>query len=246
MSLDNNLINKNLYKNIYFANNNSTLQPPEKTVKEESSEKLNLPVIATTISGTVLSILVLRKLQGKALEKNALNGMNFAEKAKTILKSFNIEYGLNEMLFTSAGSILGGLAGGLIFNKNENKKSKVKESVFQFNNIAVPTIIIAGLLKLSEQSNKLKGVFPKIVSVMAGIGAGMPLAAMISNKINNIFIDKNNQDTRKLRIKDSFVHVDDVVGALVLAKIPFANKLHADKILPVLYATCGYEAGTKK
>ena len=214
--------------------------------EDKKAKKFKLPVLLTTIAGTILPILVIRKYQGKTLQSGCFKGLDFKSKAKAVLKSFNIEYGLKEMLFASFGSTLGGLSGGLLFDKKENKKAKIKESVFQLSNIAIPTSIIAGLLKLTEKCKNPKAILPKVAAVVAGIATGMPLATIASNKINNTIMDKDNQAKRKLRLKDCFVHIDDLVGALILTKIPFADKLHADKILPALYGICGYEAGTKQ
>lgn len=221
-------------------------QGPQKIQQKETPKKFNFPVLLTTITGTILPILVIRKYQGRSINNVALKYMGFKAKAKEILKSFDIEYGLKEMLFTGFGSIAGGLSGGLIFNKDEDKKCKIKESVFQAGNIVIPTSIVAGLLKLTEKCKNPKAILPKIAAVIAGIGLGMPLAAVISNKINNTIMDKDTPCKRKLRVKDCFVHVDDLVGALVLAKIPFADKLHVEQLLPILYGMCGYEVGTQK
>ena len=38
-------------------------------------------------------------------------------------------------------------------------------------------------------------------------------------------------------------NVDDAIGVLVLAKFPIADKLHIDKMLPIVYSYCGYRAG---
>lgn len=221
-------------------------QVPQKIQQKDKSKKFNFPVFLTMIAGTILPILVIRKYQGTGLKNGALKGTDFKAKAKEVLKSFDIKYGLKEMLFTSFGSIVGGLSGGLIYNNDEDQKCKIKEAVFQFGNIAIPTSIVAGLLKLTEKCKNPKAILPKIGAVIAGIGAGMPIAAVTSNKINNTIVDKDNQCKRKLRFKDCFVHIDDLVGALVLAKIPFADKLHVEQLLPVLYGMCGYEAGTEK
>ncbi len=248
-------INSNIKRDLTF--NGAVVEPeaqektqvetsPQQTLQKEKSKKFSLPVLLTTSAGTILPILVIRKYQGKSLQSGVFKGTDFKAKAKEILKSFNIEYGLKEMLLTSFGSVFGGLAGGLVVDKKENKKSKMKEAVFQLSNIAIPTSIVAGLLKLTEKCKNPKAIFPKIVAVIAGIAVGMPIAAVTSNKINNTIVDKDNQCKRKLRLKDCFVHIDDLVGALILAKIPFAEKLHADKILPALYGMCGYEVGTKQ
>lgn len=247
------IIKNNINSNIY-TNFSSNSKPQEiKNIKSEQiltnkkePKKNNFLIFLTTVAGTLLPILVIRKYQGKTLNTGVLKGLDFKSKAKEVFKSFNIEYGLKEMLFTSFGSILGGLSGGLLFKKDENKKNKIKESIFQFSNSSIPTIIVAGLLKLAEKSKNPKAILPKITAVITGIGAGMPIAAITSNKINNTIVDKDNSCKRKLRVKDCFVHLDDLIGALVLAKIPFADKLHVDKILPVLYGMCGYESGVKR
>lgn len=245
MKVNERITNKYTYKDFYTSNKDLDLQSP-KAFDNEKSKNVHMSVAATTLAGTLIPIFIIRNDQGKSLKRGALQGLNFETKIKTIFKSFNIEYTLKEMLFTSVGSIIGGLSGGLLFDKNAKKKSKIKESIFQLSNIAIPTSIVAWLLNLSNKSTNFKGILPKAASVIVGIGAGMPVAAAVSNKINNTVIDKENPHKRKLALKDCFVHIDDLVGALALAKIPFMDKFQIDKILPVLYGICGYEAGIKK
>jgi hypothetical protein len=253
MDTSNNFTNNHVFKDIYSRNKtasytiSSNFQPPQSAKpKEKAKTSLNLPVIASIIVGTLIPLLIIRKYQGKAIPLNSLKDLEILSKVKTVLKSFNIKYGLKEMLFISFGSILGGLSGGIIFNKEGSHKDIVKESVFQLANVAVPTTIVAGLLTLISKSKKYNGIIPKILSIIVGIVAGMPIAAVISNKLNNTFVDKENPDKRKLQMKDCFVHADDVIGALVLARVPIAGRIQADKALPALYGLSGYEAGTKK
>lgn len=220
----------------------------QKDSVDKKSKNSKLPVIATTIAGTLISMAIIRQYQGKTLKADAFVGKNYADKTKTFLKSFNIEYGLKEMIITSFGSIVGGLTGGLAFGKHSDneKKKKIKEAVFQFNNVLIPTSIVAFLLKASEKSKSFKGIWSKVASIGLGIGLGMPTAAAISNKINNSVVDPHKAANRKLKIKDCFVHVDDIISALVLTKMPFAQKLNVEKFLPVIYGLCGYETGVKK
>lgn len=221
--------------------------------KKHKDEKFSFPVLATTIAGTVIPMLIIRKYQIKqgklqALNTNALKSMDFKTKAKTILKSFDIKYEMKEMLYTAFGSVAGGLAGGLLFDKNKDKhtkKVKIKEAVFQMFNVSIPIIIGDQIVKFTDKRN-LKSGWVKLLTAVLAVGAGMPIAAKISNTINSNVVDKQCPDRRKLRVRDAFVHLDDFVGVLVLSKIPLIDKLHVDKILPVLYGTCGYEAGTKQ
>lgn len=219
---------------------------PEK--KQENSKKFNLAVLATTIAGTLIPILIIRKKQGLNLKKVDLIGKDFKTKAKTVLKSFDIKYEMPEMLMTAFGSVAGGLAGGILSDKNKNKeskRSKIKESVFQVLNVSIPIVIGDQIVKFTEK-RKWKSPWIQLATAIIAVGAGMPTAAKISNTINNKVIDREHPDNRKLRIKDAFVHVDDFVGVLVLSKIPLADKLHVERILPFLYGMCGYEAGSKK
>ncbi|MEI8390676.1 MAG: hypothetical protein WCG23_12435 [bacterium] len=143
--------NREIFKDFYRQNKNPNVELLQNKPEPETSKKINIPVIATTAVGTLIPMLIIRKYQGKSLKINALKGMDFVTKAKTVLKSFNIDYGFKEMLFASVGSVLGRLAGGLLFRKDEDKKTKVKESVFQFTNIAIPTSIVAFLLNNSNK-----------------------------------------------------------------------------------------------
>ena len=54
---------------------------------------------------------------------------------------------------------------------------------------------------------------------------------------------KDLEPDRKITLKDSIANVDDLIGALVLAKVPIINKLKFERILPVIYSYCGYRAG---
>lgn len=246
MNIDKTVINKSVFKNFYSENARPNVQFRQINPSKDVSKKVDIPVAVTTIAGILLSMLVIRKYQDNGVAFNTLIDKDFLSKTKAVLKSFNLHYGLKEMVLTSFGSIFGGLAGGLLFDKNENKKAKIKESVFQFSNILIPTSLVAGLLKLADKRKIRNSALLKITPVLLGIGAGMPIAAAVSNKINSSIVDKSNKNKRKIELKDCFVHIDDILGALVLAKIPFADKLHVDKILPILYGICGYEVGSKK
>ncbi|MFA6990396.1 MAG: hypothetical protein WC197_10030, partial [Candidatus Gastranaerophilaceae bacterium] len=89
-----------------------------------SKTKSNLPIIATSIIGTLIPLLILKKTQ----------------KAKSLL---NVQYEtLKEVLFVGFGSIAGGLCGGLAFGDKKDSKKVIKESVFQYLNFAIPACIV--------------------------------------------------------------------------------------------------------
>lgn len=183
-------------------------------------QKIKDEVTIGATAGTLLPLIFFAKRQNKNI--------------------FNIKYGLKEMISLSAGGILGGVAAGLLFDKKEYGKQKVNEAVFQFMNASVPSSFVAGLLKLSEKFKSLNNKKAKLLLIITGLFGGMQAASCLSNKINDPF---NKVPDRKVNLKDSVANVDDAIGALVLAKIPVAQKIHAEKFLPVIYGWCGYRAG---
>lgn len=205
-------------KNVY-----STLKYKRTHRLEEPDMKKKLIVGASSVAATLLSVLAIAKKQ---------NGL------KKFSDIININYGLKEVLAVSSASIFGGVVSGILADKKANKKRKINEGVFQFMNATVPTLFVGGAVKLLEDNIKYKDSKPvKIAAITTGIVAGMPLAAFISNLIND---PKDKEPDRKLTLKDSIINMDDALGALVVAKVPVFG---FDKLLPAIFAWCGYRAG---
>lgn len=188
-----------------------------------------------SIAGVVIPTLIFGKKQNPNLKFNSL---------KNVAKAFSIEYGLKEILGVGVGGVVGGLAGGLVDRKERNKIHKLEEATFQTMNISFPALLVAGGLKLSEKYKHLNNPFVKILVPIIGILAGVNLAVAASNKLDNKLFDKYlPKGERKFHSKDLIVHVDDLFGTLVLAKIPGAETLHINKILPAIFAWSGYHVG---
>ena len=166
--------------------------------------------------------------------------MAFMMKRQRIKNPFKLEYGLKEMLILSATSIMGGVGVGMIGNEPCSNWNKSREGVFQFMNAAIPTWLAAATLRWCETTPKINNNFSKIVATAATILVGMQGAASVSNIICD---PKDERPDRKLTFLDSLANIDDLVGVLVLAKFPFVKALHIDKLLPAIYAFCGYRAG---
>ena len=192
--------------------------------KSKEISKLNVKSVAGATAGTALPLMIMMKQR----------------KIKNPLK---IEYGLQDMLILSGSSIAGGVAAGMIGEDKHTQKSQLKEGVFQFLNASIPTWIIGGVLKLPETSHNFNNAPTKIFSVIGGLVVGMFGAAHVSNLI---FDPKDKEPDRKLTFKDCIVNADDALGALVLAKFPLIEKLHLDKLLPVIYTYCGIRAGNAR
>lgn len=187
--------------------------------EETTKDKLQAGIGA--VLGTIIPMAVMMKRQG-------------------VKNPFKLEYGLREMLILSATSIMGGVGAGMIGNDTHSNWNKSREGVFQFMNAAIPTWLAAATLRWCETTPKMNNNFSKIMVTAATILVGMQGAASVSNKICD---PKDERPDRKLTFLDSLANIDDLVGVLVLAKVPIVKALHIDKLLPAIYAFCGYRAG---
>lgn len=166
--------------------------------------------------------------------------MIFMMKKQKVKNPLKLSYGLKDMVILSGSAITGGVVVGMIGENGATRKNKFKEGVFQFLNAAIPTWIVGGVLKLAENNPKTNNIPCKTASIAAGLLVGMLGCAEISNLI---FDPQDKRPDRKLTLKDCLVNIDDAIGVLVLAKFPFVQKLHIEKLLPLIYAYCGYRAG---
>lgn len=153
---------------------------------------------------------------------------------------FKLHFGLKEMVATSLGSIVGGVASGLMVDKKEYKKHKIDEGVFQFLNASIPPLLVLPTIKGCEKVKSLNNITAKAITTVGVLFGGMKVAANLSNLIND---PKDIEPDRKLTLKDAIANIDDALGIFVLAKMPFAKHLHVEKLLPAIYAWCGYRAG---
>lgn len=187
------------------------------------------------ILGSFLPVLMIAKKQHKGLKINSL---------KNFLKALKIDYKLPEILAVGLGSTVGGLLGGLLDRQEKRKLDKMEEATYQSMNIAFPAILVSEGLEFCKNNKRFNNPYAKFATSALGIFAGASLAVNFANKIDKKLFDKYNQDPdRTFKPKDMIVHVDDVIASLVLAKVPFANKLHADKILPLIFSWSGFHVG---
>lgn len=179
----------------------------------------------------------IRALTG-AIIGAAIPLVTFSKKQK---KNFlKMEYGLKEIAGVSAGSIIGGVAGGMINADKFDRKQKVNEGIFQFMNAVVPPAAVLALMKLSDKIKPLNNAYGKIGIVVTGLLGGMFGAAKLSNLICD---PKDKVPDRKLTMKDSIANIDDALGVLAMTDIPALKKLPAAPLLPLIYILCGYRAG---
>lgn len=206
----------------------------------EAPHKRQSPLAAIgAIVGVIIPTLLFAKKQKPDLKFTELKNLG-----KNLKEAIDIKYELPQILGVGLGGVWGGLLGGLADRKEQHKIEKLEEASYQTMNVSFPSLLVGGGMKLTEKYKALNKPIFKILVPIVGILTGVNLAVMASNKLDDKLFDKYLPDEeRKFKKKDLIVHVDDLFGTLMLAKIPGADKLHVNKILPAIFAWSGYHVG---
>lgn len=163
-------------------------------------------------------------------------------KSQRIKNPLNLKYSVPEMLLMAAAGNVGGVLFSSLVDRGSNRTKKWKEAAFQMMLTSAPMLLVDGAVKLCEKSKKFNNNFVKILASGIGVAIGSSSALALSNKLRN---DKEAKKAkRELKPIDMIANVDDLAAILVLAKIPFADKIHIERVLPLVYSFCGYRAGT--
>lgn len=164
-------------------------------------------------------------------------------KQQKIKNPLHVKYSVFQMLFMAATANAGGILLNSIGKDKADNAKKWKEAAFQMVLTSAPMLLVDGAIKICERTKKLNNNFAKLVSSAIGVIVGSKSALIISNKLRNKK-EEINKPKRKLKMIDMVANLDDIVAMLVLAKIPFADKIHIERALPVIYSFCGYRSGT--
>ncbi len=175
---------------------------------------------------------------------------------------YQVKFEEKEIISMAAGSILGGLVGGMIIDdrSNNNKaevKSKVGEAIIQFGNACVPIITVGQcarlgeftegkiLSKMSENSSKFVkhlAKLPKLALILAGLSVGMLIGNRAANYLKKVLLGCD--EDRKIKASDMLMHWDDLcVGASFLSDGPFVQGIA--RLVPVAMLMAGYQVGCK-
>ena len=164
-----------------------------------------------------------------------------AMKTRNLKKLSQLELGIREGIELCTASTLGGLATGLLVDKPENRKAKLKDGV---NQLVGNTFIPFGFLALANLcTEKLPKVVQSLVAVGALIGTTF-LGHNVADKINEkLFKEKSGY---KCTFKDFATDFDDVIFAT--STVLKSKKLYqmTATICPITYLTHGYLAGTRQ
>ena len=238
---------------------------------KSNRNKLRFGVALTSALGVSTAVAIIAKRQGfslnpsKIIKTSPKDWAIFKIRNKTNPDAKVLKLEAFEILGIGAGSVLGGLVGGRIFDKKENFGAKCSEAVSQLlGDISVPLAFVAGPTKLykmfEELANKttthttlqkaskfiggnrfLKILCPTLVSgtsLVAGIIAGNRVSNYLNEKVHGI-----KQD-RGIRPTDFAPHLDDVCLAITLMaeKSPVGDII--SKFVPVALTIAGIETGT--
>lgn len=208
----------------------------EQDSKNTYSKGQKAVVAGMAALGTAASCAILAKRAGYSLKLSKM--FNF----KNIKNSFlaKVKYHDEQVIPIGVGSILGGLAGGYMIDKDPKaRKEKRREALMQVGNVSIPILTVDFL---SEKLGKY-GKVAKTCGAVAGIFAGVYLANVIMNRVNNfIFRQKEGRD---MKLTDFSAHVDDaVVAASYVSSSPIVNGIA--RIIPLALMIPGNEVGNKK
>jgi len=240
---------------------------------DEPVTKADLASAACAAAGVAASVAMIAKRQGfsltpaKILKTKVKDWAIFKITDKTKPDNKVLRFEAPEIFTVGAGSVLGGLAGGLIFDKKENFGAKCSEAVNQLLGditvplafVALPTILYKKFEALAQKEtphltlqnaskcvagNKaLRILCPVLVS-----GVSLALGIIAGNKVSNKFNEKVHgiKPDRGIRITDFAPHLDDVSLAITLMaeKSPLGDIV--SKFVPLALTVAGVETGRAK
>lgn len=165
-------------------------------------------------------------------------------KRQKIKNPLKINYKVTQMLSMAAAGNIGGITFSSIGEHKEDIRRKWKEGAFQMVLTSAPMLLVDQAIKLCSKSKspKINNNFTKIIASALGVFIGSNTAIAIFNALRSE--KETKKPERKLKLIDMIANLDDFVAICVLAKIPFANKIHIERALPVIYSFCGFRSGT--
>ena len=225
-------------------------------IKDKTEAKIKLKesktataVAVASLAGAIVPLAIYNAKNGKLDNLKDVfqkEGSKLKEKANAITGFVEVK-DIKQIGLSVTGSILAGLGAGFAVDKNkENRTKKVKEGIYGFLNCMIPIGIIAGAEHIVEKNNIKTNILGKAAIVAGGIISGMFISNKLSNGINKTIFknDKENFEQREMKLSDTIVHADDIIGVIAMSKVPFAKQM--GKVIPLIYSHVGYETGTQE
>lgn len=184
-----------------------------------------------------------------------------AKKGNPAVSLKNLSYEEKDVLLIGAGSVLGGLTGGLLADKDKNNvKPKLREASQQYiGNMVFPIGLLAmgnkildktgfklpkinSNFKYAKTANGVLSVLPKIAVTVGALFGGMELGNKVMNNVNNkVFKEEVKHD---VQAEDYLVHADDLcLAANMLLKDAKSVSAITSKVLPATFIVAGSKVG---
>lgn len=242
--------------------NDSTSTPVETVTNEKKNKKNTCPpapnkvrigVLLTTAIGVCLAMDRTFRVQGLYKKFNLKEFATNFTKVKYQEKNKELEWLITRL---AAGSVGGGLAGGLLLDKKENRRAKYREAVIQLiGNIFIPMGCVAGTMHVFQdhfepklldhmkflKSKTAKGT-PGAILAAASVITGLVVGNHVGNIINEKIFKVN--DKREIKMADLSPQLDDACMAVGLVA---PNNIFGDvvkRFIPLALMIAGYSVGT--
>ena len=233
-------------------------------INSQSDEKKHLKtgVLVTSAVATTVALGLICSKQGFKFSNSTCK--SFKESILHKIKEYKkIKFEEKEIVTLAGGSVMGGLIGGAIFDKQENFNSKVYESLSQMlGNVCVPVACVGLITKLyknykdnilkhvpqlTENSgtkkllNRVLRAIPPVGLTTVALGTGFIAGNKVSNFINGkISGEKQN---RGIKLIDLAPHVDDLCLAITLIVPETIIGTIISRTIPFFLTVPGYQTG---
>lgn len=238
--------NTNILDNKQFFKPIKPSGTAQKTAKNKLTKNERFGIQIMTFLGVLSSLILLAKTS-KTPYSLSLSKMFSTPLKDTFLGKE--EYTFEKVLTIGAGSCIGGLTGGLIFDKDKNnRKAKYRETLNQYLNISIPisTVALGDILtkKITPKLGKKAGIACNIATPLIALSGGIVAGNKIANKLNSIIF--KNKEKRPIELTDMPAHIDDIcMTSQYIAKDNLVTKL-ASRFIPIALLVAGNEIGKKQ
>lgn len=240
---------------------------------KKRDQKIKSGVMLTSALGVGTALAHVARRQGFSLSPSKIMHtpvkdwavFGLYNKNKPDRKVLNLDDPLDIIEIASA-SVVGGLAGGAIFDDKKHFRPKLKESVNQLlGNVLVPIACVGAVSKMygkhkekildyvpqfkgsgnyAKISNKVLKSLPASILTIASLGVGI----FAGNRVSNVLNEKifNKKVNREIKTTDFAPHIDDLGLAISMMseKSPFSSFIQ--RIVPLFLCVPGIEVGTHR
>lgn len=219
-------------------------------------------ILATSALGTATAFGIISHKQGFRISKLAKSQVK--DWALFKIKDGALQIEEKEVLGLAGGSVVGGLAGGAMFDKKENFNAKTQEALSQLlGNVSVPIACVSlaarlyrankdAILKHVPQikgedkgfvkyANRALKAIPPVGLTGVALGVGIIAGNKVCNFINEKLSGKKVE--RGIKGSDFAPHVDDLCLAITLMSPGTVVGDAISKTVPFFLTVPGYQTG---